>query len=55
MSRMHNVVCIRRRVRAYDRPLEAAKTLITRDHVRRISRPSTLLDKNESYGRRMEG
>jgi hypothetical protein len=44
MSSMHNVMCIRRRVRACKRLLEAAKTLTTRDHVRGISGPSTLLN-----------
>jgi hypothetical protein len=41
---MHNVMCIRRRVRACKRLLEAAKTLTTRDHVRSISRLSTLFN-----------
>jgi hypothetical protein len=44
INSMYNVVCIRRRVRAYKRLLEAAKPLTTRDHVRGISRLSTLFN-----------
>ena len=38
------IMCIRRRVIAYKRLLEAAKTLATRDYVRGISRLSTLFN-----------
>jgi hypothetical protein len=48
ISSMHNVMCIRRRVRACKRLLEAAKTLTTRDHVRGISGLSTLFNKTEA-------
>jgi hypothetical protein len=44
MSSMHDVMCIRRRVRACKRLSEAAKTLTTRDHVRGISGPFTFLN-----------
>jgi hypothetical protein len=40
----HCVMYIGRRVRAYTRLLEAAKALTTRDHVRGISRLSTLFN-----------
>jgi hypothetical protein len=39
---MHCVMSVRRRVRACTRLLVAAKALATRDHVRGISRLSTL-------------
>jgi hypothetical protein len=44
MSSMRNVVCIERRVRVCKTLSEAAKTLTTRDHVRGISGPPTLLN-----------
>ena len=49
INSMRYVICIRRRVRAYKRLLEAAKTLTTRDYVRGISRLSTLFNKCDAY------
>jgi hypothetical protein len=46
ISGMHDVMCIGRRVRACTRLSEAAKALITRDHVIGISGTSTPLNRS---------
>jgi hypothetical protein len=50
---MHCVISVGRRVRACTRLSEAAKALATRDHVRGISRPSTLPNKGLSLAAAM--